>query len=41
VWAVDGPGPQKIEAGWRPGKLDYPAPRLPEVRRRLADEPPD
>jgi hypothetical protein len=38
VWAVDGPGPQKIEAGWRPGKVDYPAPRLPEIRRRLADD---
>jgi hypothetical protein len=41
VWAVDGPGPQKIEAGWRPGRLEYPAPTLPEVRRRLAEDPPD
>ena len=41
VWAVEGPGPQKIEAGWRPGILEYPAPSLLEVRRRLAEDRPD
>jgi len=40
VWAADGPGLQKLEAGWRPGRLEYPAPRLPEVRRRLDAESP-
>jgi hypothetical protein len=38
MWAEDGPGPQKIAIGWRPGKLEYPAPSVAEVRRRLADE---
>ncbi len=37
VWTEDGPGAQKIEAGWRPGLLGYPAPRAVEVRRRMAD----
>ncbi len=36
VWAEDGPGPQKIALGWRPGKLEYPAPSAPEIRRRTA-----
>jgi hypothetical protein len=35
VWAEDGPGLQKVAAGWRPGKLEYPAPSLVEVRRRM------
>jgi Protein of unknown function (DUF2889) len=39
LWAEDGPGPQKIAAGWRPGLLGYPAPRVDEVRRRLAEQP--
>ncbi len=38
VWTEDGPGAQKIAAGWRPGLLDYPAPRAVEVRRRMAAE---
>ena len=36
VWAEDGPGLQKIAAGWRPGKLEYPAPSAAEVMRRAA-----
>ena len=36
VWAEDGPGPQKIAVGWRPGKLEYPAPSAVEIRRRMA-----
>jgi hypothetical protein len=39
VWAEDGPGPQKVAVGWRPGKLEYPAPTVPEIRRRMADTP--
>jgi hypothetical protein len=39
VWAEDGPGPQKIAAGWRPGKLEYPAPSAVEIRRRMAEDP--
>ena len=35
VWAEDGPGLQKLALGWRPGKLEYPAPALDEVRRRM------
>jgi len=34
VWAEDGPGLRKIAVGWRPGKLEYPAPPLAEVLRR-------
>ena len=34
VWAKDGPGQQKIEAGWSPGRGEYPAPSAVEVRRR-------
>ena len=33
IWAEDGPGPQKIALGWRPGMTAYPAPPLDEVRR--------
>jgi Protein of unknown function (DUF2889) len=36
VWAEEGPGQQKIAAGWRPGKLEYPAPSAVEIRRRTA-----
>ncbi len=36
VWAEEGPGPQKIALGWRPGKLEYPAPAAAEIRRRSA-----
>jgi Protein of unknown function (DUF2889) len=38
VWTENGPGPQKIAAGWRPGLLEYPAPGVAEVRRRLPEE---
>jgi len=39
VWTEDGPGAQKIAAGWRPGRLEYPAPPVADIRRRLAAEP--
>ncbi len=39
VWAEDGPGPQKIALGWRPGAFGYPAPSAGDVRRRLAEAP--
>jgi hypothetical protein len=39
VWAEGGPGAQKIELGWRPGLLGYPAPRAADVRRRIAETP--
>lgn len=39
IWTEDGPGPQKIATGWRPGRLEYPAPPVAEIRRRLAEEP--
>ena len=26
VWAADGPGVQKIEAGWVPGSFSFPVP---------------
>ena len=38
VWTEDGPGPQKIAVGWRPGQLGYPAPRVAEIRRRMAED---
>jgi hypothetical protein len=38
VWAEDGPGLQKVAVGWQPGKLEYPAPSLAEVRRRMGAE---
>jgi hypothetical protein len=41
VWAEDGPGQRKLEMGWRPGKLEYPAPPLAEVRRRTAAPAPE
>ena len=37
LWTEDGPGPQKVATGWRPGKLGYPAPRVAEIRRRMAE----
>jgi hypothetical protein len=36
IWAEDGIGPQKLEAGWRGGLGEYPAPSLVEIRRRTA-----
>ena len=38
VWAEGGVGQQKIELGWRPRKLEYPAPPVAEVRRRAEAE---
>lgn len=37
VFIDDGPGAQKIAAGWRPGMFSYPAPRVAEIRRRIAE----
>jgi hypothetical protein len=34
VWAEGGPGLAKVEAGWRPGHSEYPAPAVVEIRRR-------
>jgi hypothetical protein len=34
LWAEDGVGAQKLAAGWRPLKGEYPAPALVEIRRR-------
>jgi hypothetical protein len=41
LWAEDGIGPQKVATGWRPGRAEYPAPSLVEIRRRQgsADTP--
>jgi len=39
IWTEDGPGPRKIAIGWRPGLLEYPAPSVDEVRRRLEQAP--
>jgi hypothetical protein len=33
VWAVDGAGPRKIEAGWRPGTVTRPVPPVEEFLR--------
>jgi Protein of unknown function (DUF2889) len=38
LWTEDGPGAQKIALGWRPGALGYPAPRVAEIRRRMAED---
>lgn len=38
VFIDEGPGSQKIEAGWRPGMFGlYPAPTVAEIRRRIAE----
>ena len=38
VFTENGPGSQKIEAGWRPGMFGlYPAPTVVEIRRRIAE----
>ena len=38
VFIEDGPGSQKIDAGWRPGMFGlYPAPSVAEIRRRIAE----
>jgi hypothetical protein len=36
IWSEDGIGMQKLAAEWRPGKGEYPAPSLVEIRRRSA-----
>jgi hypothetical protein len=36
IWAEDGVGMQKLAAEWRPGKGEYPAPTLVEIRRRAS-----
>jgi hypothetical protein len=36
VWSVDGPGPEKVAVGWRPGASEYPAPSMVEIKRRAA-----
>lgn len=38
VWTTGGPGPEKLAIGWRPGKTDYPAPPLEELRLRLGGD---
>jgi len=41
VFIDDGPGSQKIDAGWRPGMFGlYPAPTVAEIRRRIAEGDP-
>jgi hypothetical protein len=37
IWAEDGPGPQKVSIGWRPGRGEYPVPPVAELRRRQAE----
>jgi hypothetical protein len=38
VFIEDGPGSQKIDAGWRPGMFGlYPAPTVTEIRRRIGE----
>jgi DUF2889 family protein len=34
LWSEGGIGSQKVEIGWRPGRAEYPAPSLVEIRRR-------
>jgi len=41
VWAVGGPGMKKVEAGWRAGQGEYPAPALVDFVRRRQLEPDD
>src|SRR5581483_8442877 len=38
VWAEDGPGPEKVATGWRPGATEYPGPSVVEIRRRMAED---
>ena len=38
LWTEDGPGPQKIAIGWRPGQFGYPTPSVAEIRRRLTED---
>ncbi len=34
IWSVDGIGMQKLTEGWKPGRGEYPAPSLVEIRGR-------
>jgi Protein of unknown function (DUF2889) len=33
VWAADGPGVQKLEAGWVPGSIPFPVPPAAQLKR--------
>ncbi len=33
VWSQDGPGPRKLEIGWRPGSTGFPAPSVERLLR--------
>ena len=35
VWAEDGPAPQKVALGWRPGKSEYPVPPVSVLAQRF------
>lgn len=38
IWEPEhGPGPTKVALGWRPGRGEYPAPSVEEVRRLVGD----
>ena len=32
IWTADGPGVQKLDLGWRPGRSDYPAPSVERLQ---------
>ncbi|MDX6419153.1 MAG: hypothetical protein QOG28_3773 [Trebonia sp.] len=32
IWAPDGPGPRKVEAGWVPGSVPFPVPAVAHFR---------
>jgi Protein of unknown function (DUF2889) len=40
IWSEDGIGMQKLAAQWSPGKGEYPAPSLVEIRRRAGTPDP-
>lgn len=33
IWSPGGPGPTKLELGWRPGSATYPAPSVERLRQ--------
>jgi hypothetical protein len=39
IWSENGIGMQKLAAEWRPGRGEYPAPSLVEIRRRQERRP--
>ena len=39
IWSENGIGMQKLAAEWRPGRGEYPAPSLVEIRRRHEPRP--